>query len=125
MSQLQEKERSLVTRIHKTPIMHRSVEHNGLVFFGGIVADDTSGSMGEQTRQICRKLDASLAEAGTDKTKIVSANLFVTDMAGKEEMNRAWLEWLPAEALPARATIGVASLGTPTTLIEIVIVAAK
>jgi enamine deaminase RidA (YjgF/YER057c/UK114 family) len=114
----------VIKRIEKTKIMHRAVEHNGIVFVGGIIADDVSVGMGGQTRQICEKLDTVLAMAGTDKTKLLSAQLYITDMAQKEEMNAAWLEWLDGNYLPARATIGVADLGGPSILIEVVVTAA-
>ncbi len=114
----------MVQRIEKTKIMHRVVVHNGIAFLGGIIADDVSVGMKEQTAQICRKLDAVLALAGTDKSKLLSAQLFVTKMAAKEEMNAAWLEWLDGNDLPARATVGVADLGDPSILIEVVVTAA-
>ena len=114
----------MVQRIEKTKIMHRVVVHNGIAFLGGIIADDVSVGMKEQTAQICRKLDAVLALAGTDKSKLLSAQLFVTKMAAKEEMNAAWLEWLDGNYLPARATVGVADLGDPSILIEVVVTAA-
>ena len=113
----------MTERLEQTKIMHRIVTHNGTVYLGGIVADDTTASMTEQTSQICKKIDKYLALAGSDKTKILSAQLFITDMSKKEEMNTAWVDWMPAENLPARATVGVADLGSPTTLIEVVVTA--
>ncbi|MFD2237150.1 RidA family protein [Aureimonas populi] len=114
----------MVNRILQTPIMHRIVEHNGIVFLGGLIADDLSQSMGGQTAQICQKLDKLLAEAGTDKSKLLSAMLYVTDMSQKGEMNEAWTSWIEAPDLPTRATIGVADLGK-NVLIEIVVTAAR
>ncbi|MCW4113446.1 RidA family protein [Aurantimonas sp. MSK8Z-1] len=113
----------MVKRILQTPIMHRMVEHNGVVYLGGIVADDRSQSMGGQTAQICEKIDALLAEAGTDKTKLLTAMLYITDMSQKDAMNQAWTRWIEAGDLPTRATIGVADLGKDI-LIEIVVSAA-
>lgn len=114
----------MIKRIEKTKIMHRVVEHGGTLYFGGLVADDRTVGMADQTRQICRKIDALLAAAGSDKSKLLSAQIFITDMAGKDAMNEAWLEWLEGGDLPARATIGVADLGTKDTLIEVVVTAA-
>jgi enamine deaminase RidA (YjgF/YER057c/UK114 family) len=114
----------MVKRIEKTPIMHRAVEHSGIVFLGGIIADDVTGDLGAQTADICRKLDVVLAQAGTDRTKLLSAMLYVTDMSQKGAMNDAWLSWLDGKDLPARATIGVADLGKPEILIEVVVTAA-
>jgi enamine deaminase RidA (YjgF/YER057c/UK114 family) len=67
----------------------------------------------------------SLADVGSDKTKILAARIYLSDMSQKEEMNRAWLEWIPEDDLPSRATIGVASLGDPNRLIEVIITAAR
>jgi len=114
----------VIKRIEKTKIMHRVVVNNGTAYLGGIIADDVSVGMKEQTAQICKKLDAVLAMAGSDKTKLLSAQLFITNMKVKDEMNAAWLEWLDGNDLPARATIGVADLGDPSILIEVVVTAA-
>ena len=113
----------MIKRTDRTPIMHRTVEANGFVFVGGVVADDSSLSMGGQTQQIVDKLDLYLAAAGTDKTRIVAAQLFVTDLGLKGEMNAVWTAWL-GDDLPTRATVGVADLGAGI-LIEIVITAVK
>lgn len=113
----------MINRMDRTPIMHRTVEANGFVFVGGTVADDSSLPMGGQTQQIVDKLDRYLAAAGTDKAKIVAAQLFVTDLTMKGEMNEVWTRWLGAD-LPSRATVGVADLG-PGILIEIVVTAVK
>ena len=114
----------MIKRIEKTKIMHRVVVNNGTAYLGGIIADDVSVGMKEQTAQICKKLDAVLAMAGSDKTKLLSAQLFITNMKVKDDMNAAWLEWLDGNDLPARATIGVADLGDPSILIEVVVTAA-
>lgn len=114
----------MATRHMQTPIMHRVVEHDGVLYFGGVVADDFSLPMKGQTEQICAKLDKLLGEVGSSKEKLLSATLFITDMSQKAGMNEAWTAWIPAEALPARATLGVADLGKDV-LIEIVITAHK
>ena len=113
----------MIERIEKTRIMHRIVKANGMIYLGGLVADDFALDMKGQTRQICSKLDALLEQAGSSREKIVSAQLFVTDMGAKDAMNEAWTEWLDPEHLPARATIGVATLGGPDILIEVVVTA--
>lgn len=113
----------MIERIERTKIMHRIVKANGMVYLGGLVADDFTLDMKGQTRQICAKLDALLEKAGSSRDKIVSAQLFVTDIAAKDAINEAWTEWLDPEILPARATIGVATLGGPNVLIEAVVTA--
>ncbi|KAA0595982.1 enamine deaminase RidA (YjgF/YER057c/UK114 family) [Azospirillum lipoferum] len=106
----------------RTPIMHRVVERNGMIFVGGTTCDDESLDMAGQTREILTKIDSYLAQAGSDKSKLLSATIFVTDLGKKPDMDAVWKEWLPAEALPTRATVGVADLGG-TTMIEIVVTA--
>lgn len=110
-----------ITRRIRTPIMHRAVEANGFVFVGGTIADDTSLSMAEQTRDILRKIAGYLQEAGSDARRIVSASIFVTDLSKKKEMDAAWTEFF-GDDLPARATVGVADLGGGA-LIEVVVTA--
>ena len=110
----------MVQRSLQTPIMHRVVEHNGIVYVGGTTCDDESLDMAGQTREILAKLDRYLAEAGTDKSKLLTASIFVTDLGKKPEMDAVWKEWLAPENLPTRATVGVADLGGDT-MIEIVV----
>lgn len=112
-----------IIRNQKTPIMHRSVVHNGVAYFGGVVGADLSAGMEAQTRSVTERLDALLADAGTDKTKLLTAMLYITDMSLKGEMNKAWTDWIAEADLPTRATIGVADLGSGC-LIEVVISAA-
>src|SRR3954454_17841716 len=112
-----------ITRSVRTPIMHRAVEANGFVFIGGTIADDTSVSMGEQTRNILAKIAGYLKEAGTDKSLVVSTSIFVTDLSKKKEMDAVWTEFF-GDSLPTRATVGVADLGG-IPLIEVVVTALK
>jgi enamine deaminase RidA (YjgF/YER057c/UK114 family) len=77
-----------------------------------------------QTEQILAKFDEYLGAAGTDKTHLLSATIFLTDLSRKSEMDRAWKRWLSPEHFPARATVGVADLGEDT-LVEIMITASS
>lgn len=113
----------MIERILRTPIMHRAVKSHGLVFLGGIAADDLSAGMYEQTKQVLRRVGDYLALAGSGRTQVVSATIFVTDLTLKSEMNRAWVEWFGTENLPARATVGAADLGEGV-LIEVCVTAA-
>lgn len=110
-----------IIRNIRTPIMHRAVEANGFVFVGGTIADDTSVSMGDQTRNILAKIAGYLSEAGSDASRVVSASIFVTDLSKKKEMDAAWIEFF-GDNLPARATVGVADLGG-SALIEVIVTA--
>ena len=94
-----------------------AVIHNDDIFMSGIVADNKSGDMKAQTGDVLAKIDGILANAGSDKTKIVSAVIYVSDMALKDEMNEAWMEWMGSNNPPARACVGVTL--TPATLVEI------
>ncbi|WP_108661761.1 RidA family protein [Acuticoccus kandeliae] len=114
----------MIKRHFQTRINHRVVEHNGVLYFGGLTADDKSKDMKGQTEEICAKLDKLLADVGSSKEHILTAMIYISDFDAKEGMNEAWLNWIPAEALPTRATIGVAELGKDC-YIEIVISAAK
>jgi enamine deaminase RidA (YjgF/YER057c/UK114 family) len=112
-------------RIKKGKTLHAITIHNGTVYLAGIAADDLSLDMGGQTSQIGEKIDGLLAQAGSDKTKLIRAQIFITDMSKKPDMDRAWLNWLAEDDLPCRATIGVADLGDPQRLIEVVVTAAQ
>lgn len=114
----------MTERYLRTPIMHRVVEHNGIVYVGGTTCDDEDLDIAGQTQEILAKIDQYLAEASTDKTKLLTATVFVTDLAKKPQMDVVWKEWVGPEDLPTRATVGVSDLGG-NTLIEIVVSAHK
>ena len=113
----------MIERHLRTPIMHRVVAHGGVLHLGGVVAAERSASMKGQTEQVLARIGALLGEAGSDKGKVLSATIYITDMALKDEMNEAWTAWFEPADLPSRATIGVADLG-PKVLIEVVVTAA-
>ena len=115
-----------------TPIKHhhpgaslsRIVEYGNLVFVAGTTADNRSAACKAQTEEILKKIDAALAAAGSDKSKILSANVWVNDMREKEQMDAAWQAWVDPGNKPVRACVE-ARLGTPDTRVEIMVVAAK
>ncbi|ESW95663.1 endoribonuclease L-PSP [Mesorhizobium sp. LSJC268A00] len=109
----------MTERLLRAPSLHRVVKHNGIAYIGGIVADDDSQDMGGQTREVLAKLDTYLKEAKSDRSKLLSATIFITDMNVKPDMDAVWKEWFAPDELPARATIGVADLGERT-LIELI-----
>jgi enamine deaminase RidA (YjgF/YER057c/UK114 family) len=112
-----------INRIQPGAWNSRAVVHGNLVFLSGIVADDKSLPMKEQTKQVLGKIDAVLAAAGTDKSRILSATVYLAEIERKEEMNEAWMAWMDKENPPARVAVGVAL--TPGTLVEIMVCAAK
>jgi len=102
---------------------HRAVQTNGVLYLSGITAGDTTAGMLGQTEQILAKVAALLTELGSDKSKVLAATIYITDMGVKEQMNQAWTAFFRPEELPARATLGVKDLG-PGVLIEVMVTAA-
>lgn len=99
------------------------VVHNGTVYLAGEVPDDTSKDITGQTEEVLAKIDKLLSQVGSDKTKILSAQIFLPDMKDFAGMNAAWEKWVIAGATPARATIE-AKLASPAYKVEIMCVAA-
>jgi len=95
-----------------------AVAHNGVVYVAGQVPDDGSADITEQTRQVLKKIDQLLKEAGTDKSKLLWAQIFLPDMKDFAAMNAVWEKWVVAGQTPARATIE-AKLANPTYKVEI------
>jgi enamine deaminase RidA (YjgF/YER057c/UK114 family) len=105
-------------------ILSDAVEHGGLVWVAGTVADDLTQDISGQTKQVLASIDAALAKAGSNKSKILWANVWVTDIRNREGMNSVWKAWIDPNNLPARATVE-AKLADPRMLVEIACVAAK
>ena len=101
----------------------KAVIHGDMIYLSGMVADDKTAGMKEQTEQVLAKIDMVLSESGSDKTKIVSSVVYMSDMGLKDEMNEAWMAWMDPACTPARAGVGVAL--TPGTLVEIMCIAVK
>ena len=100
----------------------RIVEHDGLVYTVAVAREKTP-SMKAQTADALARLDANLAEAGSHKSRILTATVYIADMARKAEMNEAWLAWVDPANPPMRACLGVDLEGQD--LVEIVVTAAK
>jgi enamine deaminase RidA (YjgF/YER057c/UK114 family) len=105
-------------------ILADAVEANGFVFLAGQVPTDTRQDIRGQTQQVLDAIDSLLAKAGSHKSKIVSANIWLTDIRNREAMNEAWKAWVDPNNLPARATVE-AKLADPRMLVEIAVVAVK
>ena len=104
--------------------MSQAVIHGDTVYLAGQVADDPKPSVAEQTRQVLAKIDSLLKSAGSDKSRILSANIWLTDMGVFAEMNEVWDKWVAPGHTPARATVE-AKLARPDYLVEIMVVAAR
>jgi enamine deaminase RidA (YjgF/YER057c/UK114 family) len=114
-----------ITRLKAGPRMSQAVVHGSTIYLAGQVADQAKGkSVCEQTNEILAKIDGLLAETGSDKTKILSATIYLADIATFAEMNTAWEAWVPSGHTPARATVE-AKLAAPEYTVEIVCVAAR
>lgn len=112
-----------IKRIETGNRMSMAVVHNGTVYLAGQVGKPGE-SVTDQTREVLAQVDRLLAEAGTDKTRILSAQIWLTDMADFAEMNAVWDAWVPQGHAPARAT-GEAKLATPDYKVEVIVVAAQ
>jgi enamine deaminase RidA (YjgF/YER057c/UK114 family) len=112
-----------VKRINAGPLLSSAVVHGNTVYLAGLTADDANADVKGQTKQILDKIDKFLKEAGTDKTKILSANIWLTDIGTWSQMNEVWKAWIPAGQTPARATVE-AKLANPALKVEIMVQAA-
>jgi enamine deaminase RidA (YjgF/YER057c/UK114 family) len=103
--------------------MSQAVIHGATVYLAGQVADDPSQDVAGQTRQILASIDRLLEEAGADKTRILSATIYLADIGAFAQMNSVWDAWVPQGHTPARATVE-AKLAAPAYKVEIQVVAA-
>ena len=113
-----------ITRYQTGARMSQAVVHGDTVYLAGQVADDTDVGVAGQTEQILAKIDARLAEAGSDKSKLLSATLWITDMQHFGEMNAVWDAWVLPGNTPARACVE-APLAAPRFQVEIMVTAAR
>ncbi len=108
-------------RIEPGARLSEAVIYGDRIYTCGVVADKMVGkSTYEQTKDILEQIDALLAQAGSDKTRILKANIWLSDMSTFAEMNKAWDAWVVAGQAPARATVE-AKLATPDYAVEIMI----
>lgn len=112
-----------IRRIAPEARLSGAVVHNMTVYLAGQVADDPSAGAEGQAADILRQIDALLNEAGTDKTYLLSVQIFLADMADFDAVNRAWDAWLDPRHKPARATVQ-ARLADPAWRVEITGIAA-
>jgi enamine deaminase RidA (YjgF/YER057c/UK114 family) len=116
----------VVERIQSGPRMSQAVIHNKTVYLAGQVADNARGAgVAAQTQEILANIDRLLREAGSDKTQLLSATIWLTDMATFGEMNKVWESWVIPGATPARATVSSPQLAGTDYKIEISVIAAQ
>ena len=117
-----------VTRIDKTlgegPKMSRCVIKGDIVYVAGLTASDRNADIKGQTQQILDKIDYYLAQSGSDKSKLLQANLWITDMNNFSDMNSVWNSCVDTDNPPVRACVK-AELAVPELLVEIMVTAYK
>jgi enamine deaminase RidA (YjgF/YER057c/UK114 family) len=112
-----------ISRTGIGPRMSKAVRHVDTIYLAGQVPDNPSEDVAGQTRQVLAKIDAILAEAGSDKSNLLSATIYLRDIATFDQMNGVWDAWVDPKNTPARATVE-AKLARPEFGVEISIIAA-
>ena len=112
-----------IQRLQVGPRLSGAVVHNGLVYISGQVPDDGKADITVQTQQVLAKIDQLLREAGSGKSKLLWAQIFLPDMKDFAAMNAVWEKWIVAGETPARATVQ-AALANPAYKVEIMATAA-
>jgi enamine deaminase RidA (YjgF/YER057c/UK114 family) len=113
----------MIKRLETGLRMSQAAVHGNTIYLAGQVAEDPSADVAGQTRQILASIDRLLAAAGSDKTRLLSATIYLADIGTFAQMNSAWDAWVPAGHTPARATVE-ARLAAPHYKVEIQAIAA-
>ena len=114
-----------IQRFDTGPRMSQVVVHGDTIYLAGVVAKTTAGeSVTKQTQEVLSIIDSHLAKAGSDRSKLLSATIYITDMKSFPEMNAVWDGWISAGNTPARATVE-AKLAAPQYGVEIMVIAAR
>jgi len=114
-----------IQRFETGPRMSQVVVHGNTVYLAGVVAKNTAGkSVTEQTQEVLSIIDGHLAKAGSDKSKLLTATIYLPDMKTFPEMNAVWDGWVSAGNTPARATVE-AKLAAPRYSVEVMVTAAR
>ena len=114
-----------IERIESSSRVSRAVIYNGIVFLAGATADDRGQDIRGQTKQALAKIEKYLAAAGTDKSRLLSAQIWIKDIARNfAGMNEIWDTWTAPNAAPTRAT-AQCEMGAPDVLVEIIVTAAS
>ena len=115
---------SKITRTAANKILAKAVEYHNFVYLAGMTADDTAQDVAGQTTQVLAAIDAALEAHGTDKTRMLQAQIWLKDIRDRDAMNQVWSAWLPEGGAPARACVE-ASMADPRLLVEIMVTACK
>ncbi|MBN8927236.1 MAG: hypothetical protein BGO51_06060 [Rhodospirillales bacterium 69-11] len=113
-----------IKRTDPNNILSRAVEFHGFVYVQGVTAKDLSKDIKGQTQEVLAQIDEILEIHGTDKTRLLQAQIWVKDIKDRGAMNEVWTPWLPKDGAPARACVQ-AELADPRILVEIMVTACK
>jgi enamine deaminase RidA (YjgF/YER057c/UK114 family) len=115
---------SKIIRTEPNKILAKAVEFHGFVYLQGVTAKDSSKDIKGQTAEVLTQIDDLLERHGTDKTRLLQAQIWVKDIRDREPLNEVWVAWLPTDGAPARACVQ-ADLADPRLLVEIMVTACK
>ena len=115
---------SKIVRTEPGPVLSKAVEYHNFVYVQGCTAHDLSKDVKGQTAEVLAQIDEILELHGTDKTRLLQAQIWLKDIRDRDEMNALWTEWLPKDGAPARACVQ-ANMADPRLLVEIMVVACK
>jgi enamine deaminase RidA (YjgF/YER057c/UK114 family) len=115
---------SKIIRTEPNKILSKAVEYHGFVFLQGCTAKDTSLGITGQTEQVLALIDELLETHGTDKTRLLQAQIWLKDIRDRDAMNAVWSAWLPKDMAPARACVE-ANMADPRLLVEIMVTVCK
>ncbi len=113
-----------IARHDQSSILSQAVVYGDTVYLAGVVAKNLEGDVKSQTKECLSEIDRLLSKCGSDKSKVLSAQIWVTDIRNRAPMNEVWTAWVDKANLPARACVE-AKLADPKALVEIMVVAAK
>lgn len=113
-----------IKRLHVGKTLSEVAIHNGTVYLAGQIAEDLTQNIEGQTREVLGHIDRLLAEAGSDKSRILMCQIYIADMKDFAGMNAVWGEWVAEGNSPPRATVE-AKLAKPEWLVEMVVTAAQ
>lgn len=115
---------SKIIRTEPNPVLAKAVEYHGFVYLQGCTASDLSKDITGQTQEVLASIDAILETHGTDKTRLLQAQIWLKDIRDRDAMNKVWSAWLPEGGAPARACVQ-ANMADPRHLVEIMVTTCK
>ncbi len=115
---------SKIIRTEPNKVLAKAVEYHGFVYLQGVTANDVSKDISGQTEEVLAAIDAILETHGTDKTRLLQAQIWLKDIRDREALNVLWSAWLPEGGAPARACVE-ANMADPRILVEIMVTTCK